>query len=96
MQTFQMKDWQNGDGMATDGRPWNVCLSTKSGYHSDGTLDQINIKATHPDGNVREVWVEIQDGNLVIHAYDSEHDEPLNIRLGAGEITTDNDREVSA
>jgi hypothetical protein len=56
----------------------------------------ITVKATSPDGDVREVWIEINDGALVAHCYDSGHEEPLNVRIGASEIVTDDDREGEA
>lgn len=53
---------------------------------------KIVVIASSPDGDKHEVWIEIAAGHLVAHCYDSQHDEPLNVRIGKGDIATDDDR----
>ena len=68
-----------------DARPWRVEIT-------EGSESSLRIEATCPDGTKREVWIEIQDGRLVIHAYDPEHEEPVNLRISKTGITLDSDR----
>ncbi len=86
---LHMIDWQHGpdgDGDATvDNRFWSARLEIAP--------HNIRLRATAPDGDEREVWIEIANGDLVAHCYDAEHEEPLNVRIGAGSIRTDDDRE---
>ena len=91
---FEMKCWKAGDGAEYAGaRPWQVKLVARPHYHRGGTIDQVMVEAVCPDGTKREVWIEIADGDLVVHCYDADHDEPLNVRIGAESITTDNNRD---
>lgn len=88
--TLQMRDWRTGDGhddemTVTDRKPWNVTVKAER--------QRIDVTAKAPDGTDREVWIEISEGNLVVHCYDPDHDEPLNVRIGADAITTDDDRD---
>lgn len=69
-----------------DPRPWTMEIKTAT------ELSFIMV-ATCPDSTERQVWIEIEDGRLVIHAYDPEHEEPINLRIGKTDITFDSDRD---
>lgn len=82
-------DWRLADASQPniDPRPWKLHIVEASEV-------SYRIQATCPDGTEREVWLEIQDARFVIHAYDPEHEEPVNLRIGRTGITIDSDRDV--
>lgn len=82
-----MHDWRLEDAPepGIDARSWTLDVK-------EATAVSYRIEAVCPDGTRRHVWIEIQDGRLVIHAYDPEHDEPVNLRIGSTGITIDSDR----
>lgn len=81
-----MRDYNCEDGTrCADQRPWSVDI--------EAAEFKTTIVATAPDGTKREVWIEIAHGHLVAHCYDAGHDEPLNVRMGKGDIATDDDRD---
>jgi hypothetical protein len=42
----------------------------------------------------REAWIEVdEDGNLIIHAYNKDIDEPVNVRIFADRVDIDTDRD---
>ena len=45
------------------------------------------IDITLPDG--RAIWIENDKGVLVVHAYDADHDEPVNLRIAKGLVIID-------
>jgi len=85
---MMMYDWRASDAQEPhiDARPWKVEIAESS-------EDSFRIEATCPDGTERQVWIEIQDGKFVIHAYDPDHDEPVNLRISKTGITVDSDRD---
>lgn len=88
-QCIELRDWQSQEDpdfneIGVDGRPWPTSIKTAP--------ERIDIETTHPDGHKCAVWIEVADGNLVVHAYDSGHDEPFNVRIGKSTVTTDSDR----
>jgi len=83
---MEMFDWRvTGDPQdeKVDRRPWSVDFKT--------TQDRIDITAICPDGTKREIWVEIDDGRLVVHGYDPGHEEPVNLRITKTGILVDSD-----
>lgn len=82
-----MYDWRLTDAPEPliDARPWTLTIT-------ESTEASFRIETTCPDGTERQVWIEIQDGKLVIHAYDPAHEEPVNLRIGKAGITIDDDR----
>lgn len=85
---MNMHDWRlAGDpDPDIDSRPWSVEVE-------DASEVSFRIEAICPEGTRRYVWMEIQDGNLVIHAYDPIHEEPVNLRIGRTGIIVDSDRD---
>ena len=74
---FNMTDWQAFSELRPDGvttAPWRV--------NNQSAENKIEIDATHPAGHVLCLWIEISGDDLVVHAYDAENDEPVNIRIG--------------
>ncbi|MBP0440451.1 hypothetical protein [Tianweitania sediminis] len=86
-----MHDWRLNDGISlnVDARTWDV-------QAKEATPTSYRIEATCPDGTERQLWLEIQDGNLVVHAYDPEHEEPMNLRITMSDISVDTEREGQA
>lgn len=86
-----MHDWRLDDGISPniDARPWDVQVA-------EATATSYRIEATCPDGTERQLWLEIQDGNLVVHAYDPEHEEPVNLRISMTDISVDTERDRQA
>lgn len=86
--SMTMRDWRASEASEPyiDARPWKVEISESS-------EDSFRIEAICPDGARRQVWMEIQDGKLVIHAYDPDHEEPVNLRIGKTGVTIDSDRD---
>lgn len=83
---LNMQDWkiaENGADETTDTREWVVNVKA--------VPSRIDVEAKCPDGTKREVWIEINDGNLVVHAYDPDHDEPVNLRISKTGIKVDAD-----
>lgn len=87
----EMYDWRApiASGPEVDARPWTLDLV-------EGSEVSFRFHARCPDGTERQVWIEIQDGKLVIHAYDPAHEEPVNLRIGKTGITVDSDRDDEA
>ncbi len=61
-------------------------------------FDETDIHLTEighvgPEGFARSVWVEVQGGDLRVHCYDPEHEEPVSIRISSHNITIQTDRE---
>lgn len=84
--TDTLRDWQWIDGEAgADPTPWPVKIDKGAG-------SKIQVDVIAPDKTIRTVWIEVADGNLVVHCYDAAHDEPLNVRIGPDGITLDDDR----
>jgi hypothetical protein len=83
-----MHDWRLNEEISSDidARPWDVEVK-------EATTTNYRIDATCPDGTERQLWLEIQDGNLVVHAYDAEHEEPVNLRISRTDIAVDTERE---
>ena len=83
-----MHDWRLEDAPepGIDARPWSLDIKEASEV-------SFLIEVTCPTGTIRQVWIEIQDGKLVVHAYDPEHDEPVNLRISRTGITVDSDRD---
>lgn len=83
-----MRDWRLNEDISPDidARPWCVQIE-------EATATSFRIDTTCPDGTQRQVWLEIQDGKLVVHAYDPEHEEPVNLRISRTGITVDTERE---
>ncbi|APH74874.1 hypothetical protein [Aquibium oceanicum] len=86
-----MHDWRLHEEISSDidARPWDVLVK-------EATATSYRIEATCPDRTERQLWLEIQDGNLVVHAYDPEHEEPVNLRISRTDITVDTEREGQA
>ncbi|MBX3583257.1 MAG: hypothetical protein KF810_15310 [Rhizobiaceae bacterium] len=86
-----MHDWRLNQEISSDidARPWDVQVK-------EATTTSYRIEATCPDGTERQLWLEIQDGNLVVHAYDPEHEEPVNLRISRTDISVDTEREGQA
>jgi len=84
--SFQMVDWAVAAGEEGDPRPWNV-------EFVEFDKGAIKLEFTCPDETKRDIWIEISDGNLVVHGYDPEHEEPVNMRIGKDIITVDSDRD---
>ncbi|RUU76128.1 hypothetical protein [Mesorhizobium sp. M7A.F.Ca.MR.362.00.0.0] len=83
---MNMQDWkiaEEGADDTTDRRLWTVNVKTG--------LSRIDVDAKCPDGTNRALWVEINDGKLVVHAYDPDHDEPVNVRITKTGILVDSD-----
>ncbi|TPL42568.1 MULTISPECIES: hypothetical protein [unclassified Mesorhizobium] len=80
---MNMQDWKIADGEEADRRLWEVNIKS--------SMPRIDIEAKCPDGTKREVWIEISDGHLVVHAYDPDHDEPVNLRITKTGILVDSD-----
>lgn len=85
---FNMQDWRC-EGVNID--PADKVDTAKWPVEIKTHRYAITVIATAPDGGNREVWIEISDGHLVAHCYDADHDEPLNVRIGKGDIATDHD-----
>ena len=83
-----MYDWRASVASEpdVDTRPWTLdiveCSEVSFRFHT-----------RCPDGTERQAWIEIQDGKLVIHAYDPAHEEPVNLRIGRTGITVDSDHD---
>ncbi len=84
---MKMHDWRLTDppDPVIDTRLWTLEVTESSAA-------SFRLTATCPDGTERQVWIEIQDGKLAIHAYDPEHDEPVTLRISKTGITIDSDR----
>lgn len=84
---MKMHDWRLADPAypGLDERPWNVEIQ-------EATQESFRIEAVCPDGTTRSVWIEIEDRDLVVHAYDHEHDDPVNLRIGRNGIAAESDR----
>lgn len=84
---MKMHDWRLADGPDPDldQRPWNVEIQ-------ESTQESFRMEAVCPDGTTRFVWIEIEDSDLVVHAYDHEHDDPVNLHIGRSGITAESDR----
>lgn len=82
-----MHDWRLIDAPepGIDARAWNLEVK-------EADAVSFRIEATCPEGTRRDVWVEIQDGKLVVHAYDPDHEEPVNLRISRTGITVDSER----
>lgn len=82
-----MHDWRLVDAPepGIDARPWRLEIREASAV-------SFRIEATCPEGTRRDVWIEIQDGKLVLHAYDPDHEEPVNLRISRTGIIVDSDR----
>lgn len=82
-----MHDWRLEDAPepGIDARPWSLEVKEASEV-------SFRIEATCPEGTRRDVWIEIEAGKLVVHAYDPQHDEPVNLRISRTGITVDSDR----
>lgn len=82
-----MHDWRLEDAPepGIDARPWSLEIK-------EASEESFRLEATCPEGTRREVWIEIQDAKLVVHAYDPEHEEPVNLRVSRTGITVDSDR----
>ncbi|RWN60166.1 hypothetical protein [Mesorhizobium sp.] len=81
-----MQDWkiaENGADDTTDLRTWLVSIKSDK--------SRIDVEAKCPDNTKREIWIEINDGQLVVHAYDPDHDEPVNVRITKTGILVDSD-----
>ncbi|WP_274630850.1 hypothetical protein [Arvimicrobium flavum] len=88
-----LHDWRLADGYdtdltAADRQPWPTTIRIRA--------DRFDVSATAPDGRNREIWIEIDKGELVAHCYDPDHDEPLSVRIGATSIAVDDAREPHA
>lgn len=83
-----MHDWRLTDAPEPhiDARPWKLDVK-------EASETSFRIDARCPDATERQVWIEIQDARLVIHAYDPAHDEPVNLRISKTGITVDSDRD---
>jgi hypothetical protein len=86
-----MHDWRLDDGISPniDPRPWGVKVE-------EATAASYRLAATCPDGTERQLWLETQDGNLVVHAYDPEHEEPVNLGISMTDIAVDTERDRQA
>lgn len=85
-----LKDWQTEGDSAADDREWPCLIRTDA--------VSIKIDIAHPDTHTirdREIWIEIADGDVVAHCYDPEHEEPVNVRIGATGIRIDSDQDGS-
>ncbi|WP_312418482.1 hypothetical protein [Shinella sp.] len=84
---MKMHDWRLADPAypSLDHRPWNVEIQ-------ETTQESFRVEAVCPEGTTRSVWIEIEDSDLVLHGYDHEHDDPVNLRIGRNSITEDSDR----
>lgn len=93
---FEIVDWKNGDAgtESVDARPWTVEVKTKSQYHKDKTIDGFDVIANCPDGTKRAIWIEVCDGELVVHCYGTDHDEPLNVIIGKDTMKADDCRNL--
>ncbi len=82
-----MHDWRLDDGISPDidPRPWDVKVQ-------EATATSYRIEATCPEGTERQLWLEIEDSNLVVHAYDPDHEEPVNLRVAMTDISVDTER----
>lgn len=82
-----MHDWRLLEAPAADidKRPWKF-------HVKEATEVSFRIQATCPDSTNRDIWIEIRDGKRIVHAYDPEHDEPVNLRISRTGITIDSDR----
>ncbi|MBN9548518.1 MAG: hypothetical protein J0H31_06440 [Alphaproteobacteria bacterium] len=83
---LNMQDWkvaENGADENTDRREWVVNIKAEP--------SRINVEAECPDKTKREIWIEINDGDLVVHGYDPDHDEPVNLRISKTGIKVDAD-----
>ncbi|TPJ51776.1 hypothetical protein [Mesorhizobium sp. B2-6-4] len=80
---LNMQDWKVAEGEDADPRKWVVNIKSET--------SRIDVEAKCPDGTKRKLWVEINDGQLVVHAYDPDHDEPVNVRITKTGILVDSD-----
>ena len=76
------------DESPLDVRSWNVEV--------EAGIFELRIKAKCPDGTERLIWVEIAGEKLVVHAYDPQHEEPVNVHIGKDKIDIDHNRPAGA
>ena len=86
---LRLQDWRAADGYdndltPADRQPWPAMLRLRA--------HRFDITAQAPDGQTREIWIEIDKGDLVAHCFDPDHDEPLSVRIGATSIAVIDDR----
>lgn len=88
-----MRDWRISDGQH-DGitfLPWPMEIEAN-------LPEAFTMRFWHPDdinktpGKQREIWIEIEGTAVVVHCYDSDHDEPVDVRIERDGITVDSDR----
>ena len=50
-------------------------------FHVEATGFRLNIIAKCGDTEIANVWLEIEDGEVKLHAYDQAHEEPVDLRI---------------
>lgn len=76
MTNFQLKDWQL-ENPASD-RMAFVEPSRKMAIE----VDEFRINLYAGDKLALAVWIELNNGELTVHAYDEAHEEPTTLRIG--------------
>lgn len=83
MTGFELKDWQLGD-------PSNDLAIVEPSRKMSITVEDDRISIFSGDETSPSVWLELNNGELTIHAYDKAHEEPVILRIGDIDIEIEN------
>lgn len=83
LSNFKLKDWQLED------QPGAPCPEPERDLSIEVEEYRINIFSGDP--KELAVWIELNAGQLVVHAYDAGHECPVTLRIGTNDIKIETD-----
>lgn len=73
LSNFKLKDWQLEDGIAVPEPSRDMRIVVQD--------DRIEVFSVADNTVALNVWIELSNGKLVVHAYDGEQDDPVTLRI---------------
>lgn len=84
---FPVKDWRLEGNLEPNVDP------TPIDFHVEASEFRVDITVKDGDNIIANVWLEIEDGSVKLHAYDQAHEEPVSIRVTETNIEVIADRD---
>lgn len=83
--THTLIDWRKADGIGPG-------CDAENSYTIEQKPHEIRIRFDAQHEGQREVWIELEGDNIIVHCYDPCHDEPLNVVIEPDDITVWDER----